>query len=135
MDQIEIDWQEDAENYVILNEAEIKSEILKRISKLKEIPHLLSVLDAEFESEVQVCIILPNENFIELRCHLEPEKGVRMLLYDSDGYVANVWIKGVKMTDLAEIRRHAWEGKRLILELLGGNPDDVPKPGHPYQAP
>ncbi len=131
MDQIEIDWQEDAGSYFKLNEALIKNEILKRVSKLKEIPHLLSVLNAEFESEVQVCIYLPFDDFIELRCYLEGEKGVRMLLYDSDGHVAYVRIKGVKGETLAEIRRHEWEGKRLILELLGGNPDNAPELGSP----
>ena len=119
MSQVEIDWDENAD-HAKKCEALIKNEVLKRISKLKELPYLLSVLDAEFECEVEVGILLSTgTSFFDLRCFLEGEGELRMMLYVDDVFSGYVRIEGVKSKDFEEMKRQSRKNRALILELLG----------------
>ena len=119
MSQVEIDWNENAGNYAQSEEL-IKNEVLKRVSKLKELPHLLSVLNAEFEGEVEVSIMLSTKaSFFDLRCFLEGEGELRMMLHGDDIFIGYVRIKGVKSKDFEELKRESRKNRALILERLG----------------
>ena len=126
MEQIKIDWWECAENTIKNEETLIKNEILKRISKLKELPHLLSVLDAEFDSNIAIDIILNHpHSFLELKCYLEEEKELNMALLADNDVAGYVWIKGIKSKDFADMKRQRREGQSLILEALRKSPDGL----------
>jgi len=126
MDQIEIDWLKSSENTIKNEETLIKNEILKRISKIKELPPLLTVLDAEFDSDVAMGIVLNHpHSFLELRCYLDEEKELSMVLLADSDVAGYVWINGIKSKDFADMKRQRREGEREIIELLSESSDGL----------
>ena len=58
-------------------------------------------------------------SFFDLRCFLEGEGELRMMLHGDDIFIGYVRIKGVKSKDFEELKRESRKNRALILERLG----------------